>query len=288
MSGGLFGSSGPTAWFIRKVLEPPTEDFGDGAVRLNTGDNRIYFRTNEEWLHLLSNSNTLSDTENITLDVIRTESNLQVIDINITDTSQRNFNYIDIRSTSSGGTGSGPTAGNKTMIHLDIRAADSGEALAIYTFAKSEAGDAYGINTEATSIGGGRAYGAFLIGYDQAGETASGIWGAFLSLGKSIAGSTVIGLQMDTGEGALAIDTGIQFTGDYVDAVDLSAATITGAAIKLGNGQEITTSAGTLTLNSADGKVNFAGATRTASTVTHDAYVDLDIGGSTYKFMLGS
>lgn len=36
------------------------------------------------------------------------------------------------------------------------------------------------------------------------------------------------------------------------------------------------------------GKINFNGATRTASTVTHDAYVELEVAGVAYKFMLGS
>ena len=45
--------------------------------------------------------------------------------------------------------------------------------------------------------------------------------------------------------------------------------------------------AGTLNLG-ATGNVNFAGATRTASTVSHDAYVTLEIAGTAYKFMLGS
>jgi len=50
----------------------------------------------------------------------------------------------------------------------------------------------------------------------------------------------------------------------------------------------ITTGKGTLNLGSADGKVNFSTATRVASTVTHDGYVELEIAGSSYKFMLGS
>jgi hypothetical protein len=46
---------------------------------------------------------------------------------------------------------------------------------------------------------------------------------------------------------------------------------------------------GTGTLNlGGTANVNFAGATRTASTVTHDAYVELEIAGTLYKFMLGS
>jgi hypothetical protein len=49
----------------------------------------------------------------------------------------------------------------------------------------------------------------------------------------------------------------------------------------------IDTGVGTLNLDSADGKVNFVGATRTASTITHNAYVTLEIGGTSYKFMLG-
>ena len=44
---------------------------------------------------------------------------------------------------------------------------------------------------------------------------------------------------------------------------------------------------GTLNLGGT-ANVNFAGATRTAATVTHDAYVTLEIGGVAYKFMLGS
>lgn len=50
----------------------------------------------------------------------------------------------------------------------------------------------------------------------------------------------------------------------------------------------ITTGKGTLNLGSADGKVNFSTATRVGSTVTHDGYVELEIGGVAYKFMLGS
>ena len=49
----------------------------------------------------------------------------------------------------------------------------------------------------------------------------------------------------------------------------------------------IDTQTGTLNLG-ATGNVNFAGATRTATTVTHDGYVELEIAGTTYKFMLGS
>jgi len=46
---------------------------------------------------------------------------------------------------------------------------------------------------------------------------------------------------------------------------------------------------GTGTLNlGGTANVNFAGATRTASTVVHDAYVTLEIGGVAYKFMLGA
>lgn len=46
---------------------------------------------------------------------------------------------------------------------------------------------------------------------------------------------------------------------------------------------------GTGTLNlGGTANVNFAGATRTASTVTHDAYVTLEVAGVAYKFMLGS
>ena len=44
---------------------------------------------------------------------------------------------------------------------------------------------------------------------------------------------------------------------------------------------------GTLNLGGT-ANVNFAGATRTVATVTHDAYVTLKIGGVAYKFMLGS
>jgi hypothetical protein len=45
--------------------------------------------------------------------------------------------------------------------------------------------------------------------------------------------------------------------------------------------------AGTLNLGGT-ANVNFAGATRTASTVTHDAYVTLEVAGTAYNFMLGS
>lgn len=45
---------------------------------------------------------------------------------------------------------------------------------------------------------------------------------------------------------------------------------------------------GTGTLNLGGTTVNFVNATRTAATVTHDAYVVLEIGGTEYKFMLGS
>lgn len=46
---------------------------------------------------------------------------------------------------------------------------------------------------------------------------------------------------------------------------------------------------GTGTLNlGGTANVNFAGATRTASTVTHDAYVTLEIAGTPYNFMLGT
>jgi hypothetical protein len=46
---------------------------------------------------------------------------------------------------------------------------------------------------------------------------------------------------------------------------------------------------GTGTLNlGGTANVNFAGATRTASTVTHDSYVELEVAGTLYKFMLGS
>lgn len=46
---------------------------------------------------------------------------------------------------------------------------------------------------------------------------------------------------------------------------------------------------GTGTLNlGATGNVNFAGATATASTVTHDAYVELEVAGVVKKFMVGS
>src|SRR3990167_6726353 len=46
---------------------------------------------------------------------------------------------------------------------------------------------------------------------------------------------------------------------------------------------------GTGTLNlGGTANVNFAGATRTATTITHDAYVELEVAGVAYKFMLGA
>lgn len=45
---------------------------------------------------------------------------------------------------------------------------------------------------------------------------------------------------------------------------------------------------GTLNLSSAAGAVNFKTATLTGSTVTHDAYVELEVAGVLKKFMLGS
>ena len=42
------------------------------------------------------------------------------------------------------------------------------------------------------------------------------------------------------------------------------------------------------TMNLGGSTVNFLNSTRTASTVTHDAYVTLEVGGTEYKFMLGS
>jgi len=45
---------------------------------------------------------------------------------------------------------------------------------------------------------------------------------------------------------------------------------------------------GSGTLNLGGSTINIVNATRTASTVTHDSYVVIEIGGSEYKFMLGS
>lgn len=64
-----------------------------------------------------------------------------------------------------------------------------------------------------------------------------------------------------------ANDEWISFTHDVTDGV-------------------IATGSGTLNLGGTN--VNFVNTTRTAATVTHDAYATLEIGGSEYKFMLGS
>jgi hypothetical protein len=73
----------------------------------------------------------------------------------------------------------------------------------------------------------------------------------------------------------------------YIQSSD---ATSTVDAVKIWHDQtdgNVDSEAGTLNLG-ATGNVNFAGASRTASTVTHDAYVELEVAGTLYKFMLGS
>lgn len=231
--------------------------------------------------HQGGNTITIGASEQIVLNVTRADAdNTQILDINITDTSSANFNYIDITSTHG--------AGNKTGINISQTSTGTGDALglAVYTETDNAAAASTSINTESTSTGGADAMGAFLYAYDQAGETACNISGAMMEVDKYVAGSTAYGAYIISG-GSQAADYGVYLEGTFTTGIDMSDATVT-TALKLAAAQKITTASGTLKLGSGDGKVDFADATVTGSTVTHDAYVELDVGGSTYKFMLGS
>lgn len=232
--------------------------------------------------HQAGNTLTIGNTEQLVFNVTRSGSdNTQVFDINVTDTSSANFRYFDITSTHG--------AGNKSAINITMTSTGTGDALglAVYTETDNAAADSVSINTESTSTGGADAVGAFLYAYDQAGETACIVRGAWVGVEKNIAGSTGIGVDIESW-GSLAADAGIRLaSGSFTNGIDMSDATVTNA-LKLAAAQKITTASGTLKLGSGDGKVDFEDATVTGSTVTHDAYVELDVGGSTYKFMLGS
>lgn len=228
---------------------------------------------------------TLGGTEMIVIDLTRTGNtvNKHGIDFNITDSSTKGVNYIDLTANITG-------TGGKTGIGIDLTsgASSTGElyGYSVFTLSQNASAHTFGADFNAVSYAGAMATGVRIIAYDEAGQTACTLRGLDIGCVKNLAGSVAQVIYINA-YGPETMNYGITFNGTFTDGIDTTSATMTNA-LKLAPAQKITTSGGTLKLGSGDGKVDFVDATVTGSTVTHDAYVELDVGGSTYKFMLGS
>lgn len=209
--------------------------FTDGIKFLGTFVDGIDLSAATTTTDLRTNSNLifgLPTGKFIDINVTRSGSETtQVIDLDIADSSSGNYNYIDFTAVSSG-------TGHQTVLNLSHTSSNVGDAQPLYVVATTTgAGDAWAGQFEALSTGGGDAYGILGSAYDQSGQTIANIFGAYFEVGKYLAGSTAIGVQINAA-GTQTTDTGLKFTGTITTGIDLSTATITNA-IKMGNAQTL-------------------------------------------------
>ncbi len=158
----------------------------------------------------------------------------RVIDMGIADTStSADFGYFRGETTS--------TAGSRYFFEVQMTS-DGGDVTTLYSYieAKGAGNSCYGSDSFARVYGGGSAYGWLATVADKAGETASTLYGGSLHVSKNIAGSTAVGLELAS-IGTQTVDTGLKFTGDFTDGIDMGAnsisnvTNITASTITLGS-----------------------------------------------------